>query len=246
MSGARAGDIRRPVRWAQYAAVLLVGVLGCVPGWPAWEDGSSARSVDAAFAEGAPSRAQIVSARDAWEGERAGSGTVHVLDPYLSRRILAPWRGSPAFDSAWGAIRTRRIPIMIATGSELVPALPVALADAPSCYGYLMPFPMSRRGAPLKRALVLVRVDYAARFAQHYFPTVALDATGPYAPWVDDVLAHEIYGHLLPLRDAGIVTVACDNRHPRDPVGVVSCVDRRALLIRQQMLQSTGPRTAGY
>lgn len=222
----------RPLR--RVAPVLAIGAAGCYRVTvPAWHAQPLPEGYETTIAPRNAPRAVARAEEGLWRREPVGAGTIRVVNPFLGERIAALRAGSPAFDSAWVALEGSRIPTLIGSGDEVGHIPPFEIREDDEWSGYFLPYPLTLRPVPVARFLVIVRLEHAARGAAFFFGVHTLPVAGPYLPWVDDIIAHEIYGHMFPVIALGHMGIACPDRKPGE--WFPSCVEQRTAHVAAEM-----------
>lgn len=167
------------------------------------------------------------------------TGALHVLDTYLASRLSSLEARAPSLGMALDSVRRGRLIIRLGTPEQTSKFEPWAGA----------------RMRPARLAQLVARFDTASGDVHGIVVQVDLKAIArhrlreipPVTAWfsraqrqarfdrlVDDVLIHEVWGHLVPLALAGNMGGAC-----RDPVGGEnepdSCVLKRENALRAEL-----------
>jgi hypothetical protein len=167
----------------------------------------------------------------------AGGG-LHLLDSYLADRIQSLELRSPSLRGALDSVRARPLRIVIGTPAQLALVEPWTLSARRIRLAQLIARVDTADGAVQS---IIVEIDLAA-IARHRYRSIP-----PVAAWfsvaqrqlrfdrlVDDILIHEIWGHLVPLALVGNTSGAC-----RDPQGgendLDSCVMKRENALRAEL-----------
>jgi hypothetical protein len=150
-------------------------------------------------------------------GARAGSSTryapnVAIGDSLLRATITRLRRLSPAFDSAMGEIERSGIPVVIGTAVQLRDQLPPGYRYVGGWQALTAVYPLTAngdRGRPIEHVAVIVRLS-DLRAALREDGTAADSAL--FDHYMERVVAHEIYGHLMPQLELGkTAPIACDD-----------------------------------
>jgi hypothetical protein len=167
------------------------------------------------------------------------NGALHVLDGYLASRLASLEARAPSLGAALDSVRRGRLIVRLGTPEQTTRVEPWAGARLrPARLAQLVARFDTLTGAV---HAIVVQVDLNA-IARHRLREIP-----PPAAWfsraqrqarfdrvVDDILIHEVWGHLVPLVLAGSMSGAC-----RDPVAgeadVNSCVLKRENALRTEL-----------
>jgi hypothetical protein len=190
--------------------------------------------VSATGPAGAPDRprdeAEVRSRIRAWRSGSAEGRSVRILDDLLAERIEVLNRLSPTFGTSWRDLELSGTPVLIGTESQLGSQLPGALRGSNGWAGATVTW--AGTGGVPKRTAVVIRVDWLQELHESFG-----NPRGDFLRALDDLIIHEVYGHLVPVVEARNVAASCADarrgeRH-RD-----SCVGRRELAIHAEVESS--------
>jgi hypothetical protein len=141
-----------------------------------------------------------------------GSGVV-IHDSLLASTIARIRSMSPAFDSAMVAVERSGMRVYIGTDIELRKQIPWGFQRIAEWQAITTTYPLTAdgaRGRPIEHAAVIVRLE-PLREALLASTTSASDVN-LIERHLERVLAHEIYGHLMPQLQLGLTApIACDD-----------------------------------
>ncbi|HET9982401.1 MAG TPA: hypothetical protein VFQ38_02385 [Longimicrobiales bacterium] len=171
-----------------------------------------------------------------------GRPGLHVLDPYLEARLSALASLSPRFAAALARLRAGDVPVYVGTPARLA-ALPL---DPGIVGGRLPPERVAELRIVLepgtdRPAVLVVRVDLdrLARLVRRPLldgplPGGAARFRKRLARVTEATLLHEVWGHLVPVADAGSAAASCADPAPGEPE-LDSCVMRRENELRGEL-----------
>lgn len=171
-----------------------------------------------------------------------GGPGLHVLDPYLEARLSALAGLSPRFAAALARLRASDVPVYVGTPAQLA-ALPL---DPGVVGGRLPPERVAELRMVLepgtdRPAVLVVRIDLGrlARLVRRPLldgpvPGGAARFRKRLARFTEATLLHEVWGHLVPVADAGSAAASCADPAPREPE-LDSCVMRRENELRAEL-----------
>ena len=161
---------------------------------------------------GASGHAVPVPAPIPLEASTTGSKVV-ISDTLLAKTIVRIRALSPAFDSAMVALVHSGITVFIGGDVELKKQIPKALQRMDEWQAVTTTYPLTPvggRGRPIEHAAVIVRLE-PLREALLAVSNSAADVA-LIERYLERVLAHEIYGHLMPQLQLGrTAPIACDD-----------------------------------
>lgn len=165
---------------------------------------------------------------------------IAIGDSVLQAAVVRLRRRSPSFDSAIVAIEQSGIPVVIGTEKQLRDQLPPGYRYVGGWQALTAVYPLTdngARGRPIEHVAVVVRISELHAALAH--DTSSADTT-LFNRFVERVVAHEIYGHLMPQLALGkTAPIACD-----DPTSAAdwytACVMRRERHVMAQLAQSRG------
>lgn len=165
------------------------------------------------------------SVSDRIDGWKRGQGGVQVLDSLLAERILLLRATAPSFEAAWLSLESSNVPIVIGTREQLQPFLPRMVRDSNGWAAITVSWGESRE---LSRSAVAVRIEWLRALHARYTTDDA-----PFLAALDELIIHEVYGHLTPVVEHGSAAYTCP-----DPTATQSladsCVGRRELSLRAE------------
>jgi hypothetical protein len=161
----------------------------------------------------APLPLDAYAARTANISNVSNPSNVVISDSLLARTIARIRVQSPAFDSAMVAVERSGMTVFIGTDIELKKQIPSGLQRITEWQAVTTTYPLTPvggRGRPIEHAAVIVRLEplRAALLAASTSPAdvVLIER------YLERVLAHEIYGHLMPQLQLGrTAPIACDD-----------------------------------
>lgn len=166
---------------------------------------------------------------------------IAIGDSTIAATIVRLRRYSPAFDSAMVAIERSGIPVVIGTARQLRDQLPPGYGHVNGWQALTAFYPLTPTNAPGRRIehiAVIVRLSSLAS-AMRDAGRTAQD-TVLYERYLERVLGHEIYGHLMPQLEMGrTAPIVCD-----DPTSGAdwysACVMQRERLVMAQVSAARG------
>ncbi len=169
---------------------------------------------------------------------------IAIGDSVLAATVTRLRKLSPAFDSAIVAIETSGIPVVIGTEAQLRDQLPPGYRYVGGWQALTAVYPLTSngsRGRPIEHVAVIFRLS-ALRAALKTDGTASDSAL--FNRFVERVVAHEIYGHLMPQLALGkTAPVACD-----DPTSAANwytaCVMQRERHVMAQLVEARGTYAA--
>jgi hypothetical protein len=207
----------RPLRVSRVPLLLLALMAGCVTsaGAPSgWYD-SSGYPLPAARRPAAPA------------AEFREAGRVAVLDPDLQGRIARLRAESSYFDEGWMAIVRSGVPVVIGTKEQRAARLPPSIRASRGWAAITVAFGDDR--GRLREATVAIRLEWLRSL-------YGAEAVPEFEAALDELLVHEIYGHLVPLIVAGDLAAVCSDPEPHQRVEE-SCVGKRTLRVQEQRVR---------
>ena len=190
----------------------------------------------------APATSRRVTLASAHAGPASSlyAPNIAIGDSLLSATVTRLREMSPAFDSAIVAIENSGIPVVIGTATQLRDQLPPGYGSVGGWQALTAVYPLTpsnARGKPIDHFAVIVRLT-DLRAALHGDATKADSAL--FTRFVERVLAHEIYGHIMPQLAMGkTAPIACD-----DPTSGATwysaCVMRRERHVMAEVLTARG------
>jgi len=168
---------------------------------------------------------------------------IAIGDSTIAATIVRLRRYSPAFDSAMVAIERSGIPVVIGTARQLRDQLPPGYGHVNGWQALTAFYPLTPTNAPGRRIehiAVIVRLSSLASAMQAHGRTP--QDTLLYDRYLERVLGHEIYGHLMPQLQMGrTAPIVCD-----DPTSGATwysaCVMQRERLVMAQVSAAQGKR----
>ena len=165
---------------------------------------------------------------------------IAIGDSLLTATVSKLRRLSPAFDSAIVAIEASGIPVVIGTEAQLRDQLPPGYRYVGGWQALTAVYPLTSNGArgrPIEHVAVIVRLSQL-RTAMKTGTTKADSVL--FDRFVERVVAHEIYGHLMPQLALGkTAPIACD-----DPTSAANwftaCVMQRERHVMAQLAEARG------
>jgi hypothetical protein len=228
---------RPPVRLAlQFARWSTVAVLGLSTACASVQIGGPSF--------GAARFSNLPAAGSAFASTRPAASlyapNIAIGDPLLAATVTRLRKLSPAFDSAMAAVEASGIPVVIGTAEQLRDQLPPGYRYVGGWQALTAVYPLTPngdRGKPIEHVAVIVRLS-ELRAAMNGYATEADSAT--FDHFVERVVAHEIYGHLMPqLRLGKTAPIACD-----DPTSsadwYTACVMQRERHVMAQLSSARG------
>ena len=169
---------------------------------------------------------------------------IAIGDSVLAATVTRLRKLSPAFDSAIVAIEASGIPVVIGTEAQLRDQLPPGYRYVGGWQALTAVYPLTSngsRGRPIEHVAVIFRLS-ALRAALKTGATASDSAL--FNRFVERVVAHEIYGHLMPQLALGkTAPVACD-----DPTSAANwytaCVMQRERHVMAQLVEARGTYAA--
>lgn len=166
---------------------------------------------------------------------------IAIGDSTLAATIVRLRRYSPAFDSAMVAIERSGIPVVIGTARQLRDELPPGYGHVSGWQALTAFYPLTPTNAPGRRIehiAVIVRVSALAAAMRDAGRTP--EDTVLYNRYLERVLGHEIYGHLMPQLEMGrTAPIVCD-----DPTSGAdwysACVMQRERVVMAQVSAARG------
>ncbi|MDE3153182.1 MAG: hypothetical protein KGL93_13120 [Gemmatimonadota bacterium] len=228
---------------ALWVAVAALASTGACTSLPMAESGfAAARYSTLAPLASAPTAPRIenVALPTARRSNSLYAPNIAIGDSLLAATVTRLRRMSPSFDSAITAIEQSGIPVVIGTESQLRSQLPPGYGYVNGWQALTAVYPLTpngARGKPIDHFAVIVRMgDLRAALAAS---TTHADSS-LFNRYVERVLAHEIYGHLLPQLELGkTAPIACD-----DPTSGAdwysACVMQRERRVMAQLVTARG------
>ena len=203
------------IRKIRHATTALVGSLLLLPA--------------AAASEGTPAPATAVQVEEvgrALSSWRRGTAGVMVADSGIAERISVLRTESASFDRAWLELERSGIPVLVGTHAQVQEVLPRHLRSGAGWAGVTVLF--GDGDGRLRRALVVLRTEWLRE-------THTVHGTGEqsFLQAFEELIVHEVYGHLVPAVEAREVHAICADPLPEQP-HFDSCVGRRELAIRTE------------
>ncbi|MGH7669881.1 MAG: hypothetical protein ACRENQ_10355 [Gemmatimonadaceae bacterium] len=169
---------------------------------------------------------------------------IAIGDSLLAATVTKLRARSPAFDSAIVAIEASGIPVVIGTAVQLRDQLPPGYQYVGGWQALTAVYPLTSkgsRGRPIEHVAVIVRLS-ELRAALRAGATKSDSAL--FNRFIERVVAHEIYGHLMPQLALGkTAPIACD-----DPTSAAdwysACVMQRERHVMAQLVEARGTYAA--
>lgn len=166
---------------------------------------------------------------------------IAIGDSVLAATIVRMRVQSPAFDSAMTALERSGIPTVIGTSRQLRAQLPPGYRYVRGWQALTAFYPLTPNDAPGRRIehiAVIVRLS-DLESALHLAGSTPAD-TVMFSRYLERVIGHEIYGHLMPQLALGrTAPIACD-----DPTSgadwYTACVMRRERTVMAQLTEARG------
>ena len=170
------------------------------------------------------------------------AGGVEILDDYLATRIERLEQRSARFRQAMAAARAGRIPVLIGTTVQVTARLAPRIAISDELpYGHLGEFLVGRVAGSTEIYFIAIRVPIAEI---EKIPWRRGVFGGSARRWVDEtvdaVLIHEIWGHMVPVLEAGDYSGKCEDPKRFQSVNQ-SCAMQRENALRREL--GLPPRT---
>jgi hypothetical protein len=230
---------RPPLRTAlRWAALLAVAASAACTSMPVAGSSFGTTRYSALAPMHATSRAASFAA------ERTPSSlyapNIAIGDSLLSATVSRLRRLSPSFDSAIVAIEQSGIPVVIGTAEQLKDQMPPGYRYVKGWQAVTAIYPLTPTnapGKPIDHFSVIVRLtDLRAALQTAATP----EDSALFNRYVERVVAHEIYGHLIPQLKLGkTAPIACD-----DPTSGVdwysACVMQRERHVMAQLVEARG------
>ena len=194
-----------------------------------WPNSDAGKPADAVAENSAP--------RDVLE-----FGGVEILDDYLASRIQRLEQRSPRFREAMAAARVGRIPVVIGTTAQVSARFAdrITISDRLP-YGQLGEFLVGRGTGSPEIYFIAIRVPID-EIEKIPWRRGVLGSTA--RRWVDEtvdaVLIHEMWGHMVPVLEAGDYSGKCDDPKRFQSVEK-SCAMQRENALRREL--GLAPRT---
>ncbi len=231
-------SVRKVATWVSVAVLASTGACVSLP-----LGGASFSSAGySALAPAGVSFASISSSGSPAVARRSSlyAPNIAIGDSLLAATVTKLRRLSPAFDSAIVAIETSGIPVVIGTAAQLRDQLPPGYRYVGGWQALTAVYPLTsngERGRPIEHVAVIVRLSQL-RTAMKTGTTKADSAL--FDRFVERVVAHEIYGHLMPQLALGkTAPIACD-----DPTSAANwfsaCVMQRERHVMAQLAEARG------
>lgn len=166
-----------------------------------------------------------------WKDGRDG---IQVLEPLLAERIARLRADSPSFDRAWRDLEGRGSAVVIGTRSQLAGVLPSDIRRSDAWAGITVVW----GGRELERSAVGIRLDWLRGLHQRFGNPEEV-----FLAALDDLLVHEIYGHLVPVAEADDPRERCADPGPGERLAE-SCVGRRELALKSERTRHVAARLA--
>lgn len=164
---------------------------------------------------------------------------IAIGDSTLAATIIRMRAESPAFDSAMTALERSGIPTVIGTARQLTDQVPPGYRYVSGWQALTAFYPLTPNNAPGRRIehiAVIVRLSGLQAALRQPGSTSA--DTAMYTRYLERVIGHEIYGHLMPQLQLGrTAPIACD-----DPTSgadwYTACVMRRERIVVAQIARA--------
>ncbi len=231
--------LRAGRRMASWSAVVILALSAACASVPMGGSGFAARYTSL----GTPGTA-IPAVPAAMRASRTAPSlyapNIAIGDSLLAATVARLRRLSPAFDSAIATIEASGIPVVIGTAKQLRDQLPPGYRYVGGWQALTAVYPLTSngdRGRPIEHVAVIVRLsDLQAALRGD---TTEADSAA-FDHFVERVVAHEIYGHLMPQLELGkTAPIACD-----DPTGSAdwysACVMQRERHVMAQLSSARG------
>ncbi|HEY5218962.1 MAG TPA: hypothetical protein VIJ16_04090 [Gemmatimonadaceae bacterium] len=173
---------------------------------------------------------------------------IAIGDSTIAATIVRMRKLSPAFDSAMMTLERSGIPVVIGTARQLRDQLPPGYEHVSGWQALTAVYPLTANNAPgkaIEHVAVIVRLQdlrTALGAAAH-----TAEDTAAYNRYLERVIGHEIYGHLMPQLEYGkTAPIACD-----DPTSGAdwysACVMQRERHVMAELSEARGTyATIGY
>jgi hypothetical protein len=169
--------------------------------------------------------ATLVVAAATASAQEAVTGPLVVWDPVLAASVERLATGSASWRDAIGAVA--------ATGRRALLVTPDRLKTPMEAGTLAQVYPLADDQSRVETVVVVVNLDLLQKLSG--LPVTATD----YEDDVDRILAHEVYGHVIPILLAGTMSGHC----PDPAIGqsaLTACAIQRENIIRREMRM--GPR----
>lgn len=165
---------------------------------------------------------------------------IAIGDSMLRATVVRLRRLSPSFDSAIVVIENSGIPVVIGTAEQLKDETPPGYRHVDGWQALTAIYPLTAdgaRGKPINHFAVIVRLSDLRKALAGANTS---EDSARLSRYVERVVAHEIYGHLMPQLQLGkTAPVAC-----ADPTSgadwYTACVMRRERRVMAQLVESRG------
>ena len=169
------------------------------------------------------------------------ASNIAIGDSAIAATVLLMRQESPSFDSAMTALEQSGIPTVIGTARQLRDQLPPGYRYVRGWQALTAFYPLTPTNAPGRRIehiAVVVRLS-DLRSALRAAGSTAAD-TAMFTRYLERVIGHEIYGHLMPqIKFGRTAPIVCD-----DPTSgedwYTACVMRRERRVVAQLSQAQG------
>jgi hypothetical protein len=213
---------------------------------------SAASMGGARYSEIAPAstlRAPVAFASRSESSPRAASTlyarNIAIGDSTIAKTITRMRTLSPAFDSAVAALERSGIPVVIGTARQLKSQLPPGYAQVSGWQAVTAFYPLTPdggRGRRIEHIAVVVRL--AALESALRTDATTPDDSAVVERYLERVLAHEIYGHIMPQIAVGkTAPIACDDPTDGDD-WYSACVMQRERHVAAQLSEARRAREA--
>jgi hypothetical protein len=169
------------------------------------------------------------------------ASNIAIGDSAIAATVVLMRQQSPSFDSAMTALERSGIPTVIGTARQLQDQLPPGYRYVRGWQALTAFYPLTPTNAPGRRIehiAVIVRLS-DLRSALRTAGSTAAD-TAMFTRYLERVIGHEIYGHLMPqIKFGRTAPIVCD-----DPTSgedwYTACVMRRERRVVAQLSQAQG------
>lgn len=168
---------------------------------------------------------------------RRGEGGVLVLDSLIAERVALLRAQAPSFELAWRALERSGYPLAIGSREQLEEVIPRHLRTGAGWAGLTLTWGNPDGG--LRRAAVAIRTDWLRELHREHG-----NSDGTFLEALDELIVHEVYGHLAPVVEARSTAAACADPLPHER-HADSCVGRRELAVRMERREVLAERAVG-
>lgn len=188
------------------------------------------------WAEVEPSDSIVAAHIHWWRSGKSEGRRVVVLNQLLEERIRFIAKRSPRFRAAWEEIQNSEIPVLIGTDAQLWETAKNQVGRAQPWAGLQVNWP-TFWGGRVARSMVIIRLEWL-----HDLWTQDPAIAAGFLRELDELLIHEIYGHLAPVLIANDLDKVCsDRRNLWDPEEGPSCVEKREKEVHGEIAAADRP-----